>query len=137
MNTSREEQVIWSFKIKLFMDELPMKANLQHKYPELVKDSVCLYCNKKVETNAHFIIYESFLETIGKKLIIKIKKLIITNNLKMSQETLINRISQYIIKMLSLQIDQSRMNDSCITKLSKISIIDLIRGLISKELIQT
>lgn len=46
MNTSTEEQTIRSFKLKLFMDELPTKSNLQYKYSNIIKNSLCSCCKK-------------------------------------------------------------------------------------------
>lgn len=43
MKTSKEERL---FKIKIFMEELPMKKNLVHKYLNILKDFLCLCCNK-------------------------------------------------------------------------------------------
>lgn len=93
-------------QIKLFTDEILTKVNFFHKYPTILKNSLCPCCSKQFETTAHFLINGFFIITVQKKLITRIKNIILLKNLKISKTFLIKQLRRHIFKIFPLQVDQ-------------------------------
>ncbi|RIB10957.1 hypothetical protein C2G38_2043063 [Gigaspora rosea] len=57
-STNPKESYMKSFKIKLFLDELPMMENMYKRNKKKYKSDICQRCLKNVETNNHWIEYQ-------------------------------------------------------------------------------
>ncbi|RHZ74611.1 hypothetical protein Glove_220g52 [Diversispora epigaea] len=129
--TSEEDQKYKTFKIKLFIEELPTKKIMHDRYPQLYINSTYIRCNDYCETPIHALTYNNgIIKLKNKYLKIISKKLRKTYNDVKTKEIMQKEFGSHS----DYQIDHNRTHNLNTEKSSNFSFVDIIRNLILNNL---
>ncbi|RHZ66445.1 hypothetical protein Glove_307g8 [Diversispora epigaea] len=127
--TTNEDQKKRKFSLKLLNNELPTKTLLHERQPELYENDTCVFCNQCQEDSLHVFICNDFINTLQKQFINRIIAQIVRIKGDSKRQLIGNLITNSSIVKIDILRQIQNYNQQ-----SRFSFIDVIRGLIPKQL---